>query len=170
MASLIEISVEDQLLRVTDGDKCTLFSVSTAANGAGELSGSGCTPRGWHRIAAIIGRGQPVNAVFIGRRPTGEIYSPELGAAFPERDWILTRIFWLQGLETGVNRFGNVDSMRRYIYIHGTPDSEPVGVARSHGCIRMHNTDLLELEAMIDTDTRVWVQERSFRRIPCVNL
>lgn len=170
MTSLVEISVEDQLLRVTDGDRCTVFPVSTALNGAGEQSGSGCTPRGWHRIAAVIGRNQPENTVFVGRRPTGEIFTPELGSEFPERDWILTRIFWLQGLEAGVNRFGDVDSMRRYIYIHGTPDSEPMGMPRSHGCIRMRNRDLLELESMVDANTQVWIQEHSFRRIPCINL
>lgn len=170
MASLIEVSVEDQLLRVTDGEKCTLFPVSTAANGVGEQSGSGCTPRGWHRVAAVIGRGQPLNSVFVGRRPTGEVYCDALAAEFPGRDWILSRIFWLQGLEAGINRFGNVDSMRRYIYIHGTPDTEPMGVPRSHGCIRMRNSDLLLLETMIGPGTPVWIQEHSFRRIPCINL
>jgi len=170
MTSLIEISIDDQLLRLTSADQCTLFPVSTALNGPGEASGSGCTPRGWHRIAAFIGAGSPLNSVFVGRRTTGEIYTPELAAQYPDRDWILTRIFWLQGLEAGVNRFGKVDSMRRFIYIHGTPDSEPMGTPRSHGCVRMHNEDLLALEKLLEPDTRVWIQENSFGRIPCINL
>ncbi|WP_370293210.1 L,D-transpeptidase family protein [Thalassolituus sp.] len=170
MSTLVEISIDDQILRVKQKDSCTLFQVSTALNGAGEKNGSGCTPRGWHRVVAMIGKDLPVNSVFVGRRPTGEIYTPELASQFPARDWILTRIFWLQGLEAGVNRFGNVDSMRRFIYIHGTPDSEPMGIARSHGCIRMRNSDLLALEKMLTPGCEVWIQQDSFRRIPCVNL
>jgi lipoprotein-anchoring transpeptidase ErfK/SrfK len=135
------------------------YPVSTARNGPGERFGSGCTPRGWHVVRARIGAGAPPNAVFVGRRPTGEIYSPELAARFPDRDWILTRILWLSGLEPGRNRLGRVDSMRRYIYIHGTPDSEPMGVARSHGCVRMRNPDLLELFDRTPAGTPVHLQE-----------
>lgn len=135
------------------------YPVSTARNGPGEGYGSGCTPRGWHVVRARIGAGAPPNAVFVGRRPTGEIYSPGLAARFPDRDWILTRILWLSGLEPGRNRLGRVDSMRRYIYIHGTPDSEPMGVARSHGCVRMRNSDLLELFDRTPAGTPVHLQE-----------
>lgn len=127
------------------GEPRLRYEVSTARNGLGEVNGSGCTPRGWHYIRARIGAGLPEGAVLVGRRPTGEIYSPELAAAHPERDWILSRILWLCGLEAGRNRLGKVDTMRRYIYIHGTPDTEPMGVPRSHGCIRMRNRDVIEL-------------------------
>lgn len=156
----LEISLASQQCRLWDNEQL-LFSapVSTALNGAGEQINSGCTPRGWHRIRACIGEGLPVNTVFRGRRPTGEIYSAELGQAFARRDWILTRILWLSGLEPGKNRFGNVDTMRRYIYIHGTPDSEPMGVARSHGCIRMHNEDLLALFELVRPGTKVLIHE-----------
>lgn len=167
---LIEISLADQRLRVTGEGVCHLLPVSTAALGAGEQQGSHQTPRGWHRVRAAIGAGAPLNAVFRGRRATGEIYSPQLAQQYPERDWILTRILWLQGLETGRNRLGQVDSMRRFIYIHGTPDSEPMGVPRSHGCIRMHNADLLTLFELAPPGTPVWIQEHSFARIPCRNL
>lgn len=138
-----------------------LFSaaVSTAANGPGELEGSGCTPRGWHCIRACIGAGQPENTVFVGRRPTGETYSDALGQAHPARDWILTRILWLSGLEVGRNRLGKVDTMRRYIYIHGCPDSLPMGRPLSHGCIRMHNRDLLALFELVEPGTKVWIHE-----------
>lgn len=168
--NLIEISIADQALRISTAGICHLYSVSTAINGIGELSGSGKTPQGWHRIAAKIGAGQPENAVFIGRRPTGEIYSDSLAKAEPGRDWILSRILWLQGLEVGRNRMGNVDTMRRYIYIHGAPDSEPMGQALSHGCIRMRNKDVIELFDLIEPGTEVWIQPHSFSRIPCKNL
>ena len=165
--NLLEISIADQALRYSTREACFLFPVSTARNGFGEQEGSGKTPRGWHRVAARIGDGLPEGAVFVGRRPTGEIYSEELAQQYPERDWILTRILWLQGLETGRNRLGDVDTMRRYIYIHGTPDSEPMGEPLSHGCIRMRNADLQALFERVPFNTPVWIQEHSFSRIPC---
>ena len=168
--NLIEISIADQALRLSTTCSCHFYSVSTAVNGIGEQSGSGKTPRGWHRIAAKVGAAQPENAVFVGRRPSGEIYSETLAEKYPQRDWILSRILWLQGLEVGRNRLGNVDTMRRFIYIHGTPDSEPMGVAKSHGCIRMRNKDLLELFDLVEADTPVWIQAHSFSRIPCKSL
>ena len=126
-----------QLLRV--------YPVSTATNGAGEQRGSHCTPRGRHIVRAKIGARAPENTVFVGRRPTGEIWTPALGAKYPGRDWILTRILWLSGCEVGFNRLGDVDTMRRYIYIHGSPDSVPMGTPGSIGCIRMRNRELVEL-------------------------
>ncbi len=153
----ISIYIKTQMLELLDdsGQVLRRYSVSTALKGAGELSGSFCTPRGKHVVRARIGAGCTENSVFVRRRPTGEIYTPELGAQFPERDWILTRILWLSGCETGLNRSGKNDTMRRYIYIHGTPDSEPVGEARSHGCIRMRNADLLELFDQVPVGTPV---------------
>jgi lipoprotein-anchoring transpeptidase ErfK/SrfK len=135
--------------------------VSTAANGPGEASGSGCTPRGRHVVRARIGAGAAVGAVFVGRRPTGEIWTPELAAQFPQRDWILTRILWLSGCEPGFNRLGSVDSMRRYIYIHGTPDSEPMGEPRSHGCIRMRNCDVIALFERVPVGTPVDIVDQA---------
>ncbi|MDO8207003.1 MAG: L,D-transpeptidase [Gallionella sp.] len=153
----INIHIASQTLELLDdsGQVLHRYAVSTAANGPGEVSGSFCTPRGRHIIRARIGEGCPANSVFVRRRPTGEIYTPELGAQFPERDWILTRILWLSGCEVGFNRLGESDTMRRYIYIHGTPDSEPVGLAASHGCIRMRNADLLELFDLVPVGTSV---------------
>ena len=142
-----------ELLR--DGTVWKSYSVSTSKHGAGEVEGSLKTPRGRHVIRARIGAGAPPNAVFRGRRPTGEIYTPELKAQFPERDWILTRILWLSGTEVGRNRLGNVDTMRRYIYIHGMPDSEPLGVPGSIGCIRMRNEDIVELFDLVPNGTPV---------------
>lgn len=157
----IEVSIADQMLVLLDdaGREVARYPVSTALKGPGERAGSQMTPRGLHRIRARIGDGQPLNAVFVGRRPTGEIWSPALAAAYPGRDWILTRILWLCGCEPGFNRLGDCDSMRRYIYIHGTPDSEPMGVPRSHGCIRMRNADVLDLFMRVTTGTPVLIAE-----------
>ncbi len=155
----IEISIPNQTLTLCDDQGLVRahFSVSTAFNGAGEARNSGCTPRGRHVIRAKIGAGQPVGAVFSGRRPTGEIWTPELALQFPERDWILTRILWLSGCERGINRLGDCDTMQRYIYIHGTPDTEPMGVPRSHGCIRMRNEDIISLFDTAPTGTSVTI-------------
>lgn len=157
----IRIDISKQTLCVFDdaGQILREYRVSTAANGAGECEGSGCTPRGRHRIRARIGAGQPTGAVFRGRRPTGETWSPELAQRYPERDWILSRILWLSGCEPGRNRLGQVDSMRRYIYIHGTPEDEPMGEPRSHGCVRMRNADVIELFDLIEAGTEVDIVE-----------
>ncbi|MCP5334317.1 MAG: L,D-transpeptidase [Oceanospirillaceae bacterium] len=156
----IVISIARQTLTTYEGGQVlSTFAVSTAAKGAGELKGSYQTPRGLHYIRAKIGEGAPENAVFVGRRFTGEIYNAELAAQFPQRDWILTRILWLCGRETGRNRLGAVDTMARYIYIHGTPDSESVGIAKSHGCIRMHNQALLRLFTWVKPGCPVLIEE-----------
>jgi len=132
------------------------YPVSTAA--PGEQCGSGCTPRGRHRIRLKIGEGCPLNTVFVARRPTGEIYTPELGARYPERDWILTRILWLTGEESGLNRGGECDTLRRYIYIHGTDREDLIGQPVSHGCIRMKNNDLLELFNLVSNNDAVIIE------------
>lgn len=148
-----------QLALIHDGKLLFQAPISSAVNGPGEQNGSGCTPRGWHCVRAKIGAGKAENTVFIGRRPTGEVYNPAFGREHPDRDWILSRILWLSGLEAGKNRLGPVDTMRRYIYIHGTPNSEPMGEARSHGCIRMRNKDIIHLFDMVPVYTRVLIEE-----------
>ncbi len=154
----IEISLARQRLSLIAGDRSMIVPVSTARNGAGARMHSECTPLGEHVIRAKIGAGQPINTVFAGRRPTGEIYSRELAGRNPDRDWVLTRILWLSGLEPGRNRLGDVDTMRRYIYIHGTPDRVPLGVAASHGCIRMRNADVVALFDRVEVGTRVSIR------------
>ena len=155
---LLHVSIPDQRLSMIENGKIVkTYLVSTAKNGPGERRGSGCTPRGWHVIRARIGKDEPENSVFIGRRPTGEIYNAELAAQYPERDWILTRILWLGGLEPGFNRFHEVDTAWRYIYIHGSPDHGVSGDPQSHGCIRMKSPDLLELFDNIKTGMRVLI-------------
>ncbi len=155
MAEII-IDITTQRLHLLRGEQVVMeAAISTAKNGPGEVAGSECTPRGRHIIRAKIGAGLPLNTVFVGRRPTGELYSPALAAAQPGRDWVLSRILWLSGCEIGKNRLGSVDSMRRYIYIHGTPESEPMGIPMSHGCIRMRNDALIQLFDRVEAGTVV---------------
>ncbi len=137
----------------------TVWRISTAFNGAGEANGSGCTPRGRHQIRIKIGQGCPGGSVFQGRRPTGEIYTAELARKYPDRDWILSRILWLTGCERGRNRGGQTDTLKRFIYIHGTPDTEPMGQPLSHGCIRMRNTDIIELFDLVENSMPVIIQD-----------
>jgi L,D-transpeptidase YbiS len=157
----LQVSVAGQTMRVVDdaGRVLREYPVSTALAGVGEVSGSYQTPRGRHIIRAKIGAGQPENTVFVRRRPTGEIWTPALGEEFPGRDWILTRILWLSGQEPGCNRLGCVDTMRRYIYIHGSPDSAEMGQPGSHGCIRMRNADIVELFDLVPCYTEVEITE-----------
>jgi L,D-transpeptidase YbiS len=157
----IEISIPQQTLILLDdfGSIKAKYLVSTAANGAGCIKNSGCTPLGEHIIRAKIGANAPENAVFVGRRLTGEICTPELMAQYPARDWILTRILWLSGKEVGKNRLGDVDTMQRYIYIHGSPDSAEMGKIGSHGCVRMRNKDMIELFDLVQVGATVVIAE-----------
>jgi L,D-transpeptidase YbiS len=156
----LHIDIGTQCLRFyRQGKVCADYWVSTARNCAGEQLGSEKTPRGWHRIRAKIGTGCEIGTVFAGRRPTGEIFSESLQQAQPDRDWILTRILWLCGNETGKNRSGEVDTMRRFIYIHGCPDSEPMGHPGSHGCVRMRNVDIIALYDEVPVGLPVLIEE-----------
>lgn len=157
----VRIEIGSQVLDLFDKNGTLLkrYPISSAKNGVGERNGSFCTPRGRHIIRAKIGAGQPPNAVFVERRPTGEVYTPELASRFPERDWILSRILWLSGCQAGYNRMGEVDTMRRAIYIHGSPDSAKMGQPGSHGCIRMRNQDVIELFDLVPIRTLVEICE-----------
>jgi L,D-transpeptidase YbiS len=139
---LIRVSIDEQRLQLLErGEVVMDVAVATAANGPGEVMHSECTPRGRHRVRARIGDGCPENTVFVGR------------------DWMLTRILWLCGEEAGRNRLGQVDSMRRYIYIHGCPDEDPMGVPSSHGCVKMRNREVIELFDRVPAGTPVIIQE-----------
>lgn len=155
---VLHIDLDRQQLECRiDGKVTQAYPVSTAANGAGQRADSECTPLGQHFVRARIGAGARPGTVFSGREPTGEIYTPDLRARHPERDWILTRILWLSGLEDGHNRCGDVDTFARYIYIHGAPDDVPMGVAGSHGCVRMRNDDIIELFDRVAVGTPVQI-------------
>jgi L,D-transpeptidase YbiS len=155
----IDIKKQELVLRDARGKVLKTCSISTAKKGAGEKNGSFCTPRGRHIVRAKIGAGQPANTVFVRRRPTGEVWSPELHARFPGRDWMLTRILWLSGREPGKNRLGDVDTMRRYIYLHGSPDAAEMGKPGSIGCVRMRNRDIVELFDLVPPYTPVEIRE-----------
>lgn len=155
---LITIDPNQQIMFCYEGnDLHKTYLISTGKNGMGEQQASGCTPRGWHRVYDVIGHECPNNSVFVGRKSTTEIYSPALSRAFPDRDWILTRIIQLDGLEPGRNKEGAVDSLQRYIYIHGTPDTTRLGVPGSKGCIRMSNPDIIEVSNWIERDAKVYI-------------
>jgi lipoprotein-anchoring transpeptidase ErfK/SrfK len=158
MRLVISISQQTLTVRNAQNEVLAHYAISTAANGAGCEKNSGCTPLGKHIIRAKIGEDAPIASVFVGRRPTGEICTLALMSEFPSRDWILTRILWLSGTEVGINRLGNVDTMQRYIYIHGTPDSNEMGVIGSHGCVRMRNADIIALFDMVDVGAEVDIQ------------
>lgn len=158
MIDYLDICIASQQLSIIEnGHARQSFPISSAKNGPGQLQGSQCTPTGWHRIRAKIGSDAPLNSVFVGRRATGEIYTPRLAVDHPERDWILSRILWLGGLEPGHNRYGPVDSSWRYIYIHGSPEESITGFPESHGCIRMRNADVIELFATVAVGCRVLI-------------
>ncbi|KTD75020.1 L,D-transpeptidase [Legionella waltersii] len=156
---LIFISAANQEMLCYEQNKLIAnYPVSTGKNGLGELINSERTPRGWHRVYSVIGTELPVNSVLVSRKWTGEIYSKTLAKQFPSRDWILTRIIQLDGLEPGRNRGGDVDTLKRYIYIHGTPDTTELGVPGSHGCIRMNNQDVINISEWVSTDTLVYIE------------
>jgi len=156
----IDIDVPTQTLTLIDaaGKIVMRAKVATARNGVGEKRGSECTPRGRHYIRAKIGTGLPASAVLVSRRFTGEIYTPAMRTLHPSRDWILTRVMWLSGLERGRNRLGDVDTMRRYVYIHGCPDEDPMGVPSSRGCIKMRNSELIRLFDLVPAGTPVTIK------------
>ena len=152
----VVISIGQQELSLIENQQIVArYAISTALNGVGNLENSGCTPLGLHKVRIKIGKDCPINSVFTSRRPTGEIFDDQLAQSSPNRDWILTRILWLTGCESGINRGGQVDTLKRFIYIHGTPDSEPMGTPQSHGCIRMHNKELIELFDRVEKGTSV---------------
>ncbi|HUP92712.1 MAG TPA: L,D-transpeptidase [Solimonas sp.] len=156
----IEIDLTRQHLTLwNDGKRLRDLAVSTGANGAGEINGSGATPRGRHIIRAKVGAGAPANAVFVERRWTGEVWTPQLHAQFPRRDWMLTRILWLSGTERGRNRLGCVDTFRRFIYLHGTPPITQMGRTGSKGCVRVRNEDIVELFELVSPGTEVDLHE-----------
>ena len=157
---VIHVDLKTQRLVLKHADEPVFeTTIASARKGAGEINGSEQTPRGWHIVRAKIGKGLKENTILKGRRVTGELYSERLRHQFPKRDWILTRIIWLSGLEPGFNRLGNVDTMQRFIYIHGCPDGDPMGKRSSHGCIKMRNDDIVQLFDLVDIGTKVFITE-----------
>lgn len=132
------------------------YLVSTAENGIGQQEGSEMTPLGCHEICEKIGDGCAPNTIFQYRQPTGELYNAHIGFT-QKRDWIITRILRLKGLEPGFNQGSTVDTYQRCIYFHGAPDESPMGVPASRGCIRMHNWDIIDLFERVTVGTKVLI-------------
>lgn len=153
------VSVEEQTFRLVE-DGRVLWSVpcSTAANGTGSRMNSKKTPLGWHIISRKIGADAPIGQVFRGRAPTKEVWKP---GDDTKEDLVLTRILILDGLEPGKNKGGNVDSRKRYIYIHGTNDEAKIGTPASHGCVRLRNDDVIQAFDRIPESTPMLVSERT---------
>lgn len=158
---LVSVTISPRLQQMylfQDHDVLRVYKISTAKNGLGEEKNSYKTPRGAHVIRAKIGATAPINAIFRQRRFKGDIYTPELNEQNPHSDWILTRILWLSGMEPGFNRLGNVDTMQRYVYIHGSPNERPIGIPTSRGCVRMRNEDIIEFFDLVPVGTRVYIE------------
>jgi len=153
----IFVSIADQSLSLNSHKEDITYPVSTAKLGPGEEKNSYCTPRGKHIIRAKIGTNARRGERFKSRRATGEVFSKNKHND-KNNDWILTRILWLSGIEKGKNRLGNVDTMQRYIYIHGIPDEFSLNIPRSKGCINMNNDDVIELFDLVDIGTPVLIQ------------
>jgi hypothetical protein len=127
------------------------FRCSTSRFGISQIAGSNGTPTGLHRVVEKIGGGWPAGTVFKGRQPIGYTWQ-----GMPDAK-ITTRILWLEGLEPGFNRGGNVDSHARYIYIHGTDDQTTIGKPTSCGCIHLADADLIPLFDKLPGGTLVWI-------------
>jgi hypothetical protein len=130
------------------------FRCSTSRFGISQIAGSNGTPLGLHRIAEKIGGGWPLRTVFKSRKPIGCTWQ-----GMPDAK-ITTRILWLEGLEPGFNRGGNVDSHARYIYIHGTGDETTIGRPASCGCIHLAADDLVPLFDKLPAGTLVWISKK----------
>ena len=139
---MITINISEQALEY----KGKSYSISTAKKGIGEVEDSYCTPTGKFKISEKIVANLELGSVLDDIEPTGEIYNTDLAKKNPDRDWILTRILWLDGVEVH-----DLNTKKRYIYIHGSPDETQMGIPGSKGCIRMHNYDVIELFESIHT-------------------
>ncbi|OGT50377.1 MAG: hypothetical protein A3E82_05030 [Gammaproteobacteria bacterium RIFCSPHIGHO2_12_FULL_38_11] len=149
MPITINITQQKLYLKNSNDEIISEYIISSAKNGIGEKKGSGQTPLGLHTIYQKIGEAMPIFTVFKGRTPTGEIWNADLSQQYPDRDFILTRILWLTGPQTPLDR---------YIYIHGTSDEAYLGTPQSHGCIRMRNTDLIDFFEKVLEGESVFIQ------------
>jgi lipoprotein-anchoring transpeptidase ErfK/SrfK len=157
-SKVLLVKIDAQALYLLDNGRIEKsWSVSTSKFGVGNQSGSYKTPAGVHRVAEKVGADCRLREIIRARIPTGEIVPPgDASSAAPaSRDMITTRVLWLQGLQPGINRGGNVDSYRRYIYIHGTPEERLLGVPSSIGCVRMGNEDVIEVFDSVEVGTLV---------------
>jgi hypothetical protein len=130
------------------------YLASTSRFGVGQQARSNRTPLGLHRVAEKVGAGQPIGTVFKGRRAVGYTWQGQSEAP------IAHRILWLEGLEPGLNRGGDVDSHARFIYIHGLGDEPSLGHPASRGCVHLAAKDLIPLFDQVPSGTLVWITAR----------
>ncbi len=152
---LVDVS-EQKLYLYRGGKVLKAYPVSTSKYGIGNLEGSEKTPLGWHQVAKKIGDGAPLNTIFKNRVNTGRVFTGYANAH--REDFITSRILWLEGLEPGINKGKRIDSFKRYIYIHGTADEDLIGQPASHGCVRMRNTDVVEIFDLLQVRSRVLIR------------
>lgn len=157
-AIVVDVS-EQQLFLMQDDEVVKTYPVSTSAYGIGNEAGSNKTPLGTHKIAQKFGDGAPLGTLFRARVDTGRIVPIYTDRTRSTEDIVATRIMWLEGLEPGINKGQGLDSHSRYIYIHGTQEEGYIGEPASHGCIRMNNTDVIELFDAVEEGTLVEIQE-----------
>lgn len=152
----IEIDISQQRLYVYE-DKSILASypISSSSFGEGQIVNSYKTPLGKHKILTKIGTNVEKNTIFVSRENMNQVAEIVHERHNNENDYVTSRILWLDGLEEGHNKGGNVDSFKRYIYIHGTHEEGLIGEKASHGCIRMFNNDVIELFSYIPEETEV---------------
>ena len=156
------VSVDEQVFRIVRGGEI-LFETpcATAANGTGSEWNSLKTPLGWHHVVQKLGAGAPWGQVFRSRQATNEIWRP--GDSVTE-DLVLTRVLVLTGDEPGKNKGGNVDSLMRGIYVHGTNAEERIGTPSSHGCVRLRNDDVIRAYEMVPDEAPLLITERTTKR------
>ena len=156
---LLSIAEQYLYLLAIDGEVLFRTSISSAKKGVGNQQGSLQTPLGLHCIAEKIGDGCVLGEIFKGRESITERAVIEIEPRSTGLDCITSRILWLQGLELGFNKSGEVDSYQRYIYIHGTHEEGLIGQPASIGCIRMRNQDVIELYAEVQKGSWVYILE-----------
>ena len=152
------VAIEAQRLYLMhDGRLLKAYPVSTSAFGPGAQEGSNQTPLGLHQIKQKIGENEPEGMIFKARKPTGRMANIIAEPRDVPEDDVTTRIMWLDGMEPGVNQGGKVDSYKRYIYIHGTPEEGLIGRPASHGCVRMLNADVVDVFNKLPEGTLVYI-------------
>ena len=155
----IEVDISEQRLYLIENSLIKAsYPISTSKYGEGSTENSFKTPLGKHSIKEMIGEEAEINTIFTSRINTKRSATIIDQFEDTDNDYVTSRIMWLDGEEDGFNKGGNVDSFRRYIYIHGTHEEGLIGTKASHGCIRMFNYDVIELFNLVNIGTKVLIR------------